>query len=197
MVRRERDSLGEVEIPDGRLYGPETVRALSNFPYHRFMDRRIIDALIIIKRSYVRAFASKGKISKEVEEAITNAADDLIKNKNDLDFPLKYIQAGAGTSTNMNVNEVIANRALEMLGKPLGSHDVISPHNQVNIGQSTNDTIPAAIRITAYFALKSLSEYVEKAVNQLEQMSKENSKMIKIRKNTHTGCVCCVFWRRI
>ena len=179
MVRRERDSLGEVEIPDGRLYGPETVRALSNFPYHRFMDRRIIDALIIIKRSYVRAFASKGKISTEVEEAITNAADDLIKNKNDLDFPLKYIQAGAGTSTNMNVNEVIANRALEMLGKPLGSHDVISPHNQVNIGQSTNDTIPAAIRITAYFALKSLSEYVEKAVDQLELMSKENSRMIK------------------
>ena len=179
MVRRERDSLGEVEIPDGRLYGPETVRALSNFPYHRFMDRRIIDTLIVIKRSYVRAFASKGKISKEIEEAITKAADDLIKNKNDLDFPLKYIQAGAGTSTNMNVNEVIANRALEMLGKPLGSHDVISPHNQVNIGQSTNDTIPAAIRITAYFALKSLSECVEKAVDQLELMSKENSKMIK------------------
>ncbi len=179
MVRKERDSLGEVEIPDGRLYGPETVRALSNFPYYRFMDRRIIDSLIVIKRSYVRAFTTKGKISKEVGEIIIRAADELIKNKNELDFPLKYIQAGAGTSTNMNVNEVIANRALELLGKPLGSHDIISPHNQVNVGQSTNDTIPAAIRITTYFALKSLSKYIERAIERLDLLSRENAEKIK------------------
>ncbi|MCL5408218.1 MAG: lyase family protein [Candidatus Thermoplasmatota archaeon] len=179
MVRKERDSLGEVEIPEGRLYGPETVRALSNFPYYRFMDRRIIDTLIVIKRSYVRAFTSKGKISKEIGEAIIKAADELLKNKNDLDFPLKYIQAGAGTSTNMNVNEVIANKALEMMGKALGSHDIISPHNQVNIGQSTNDTIPAAIRISAYFALKALSKNIEKAIDRFELLSNENSTKIK------------------
>ena len=179
MVRKERDSLGEVEIPDGRLYGPETVRALSNFPYYRFMDRKIIDTLIVIKRSYVKAFTSKGKIPKEIGDVITKAADELLKNKNDLDFPLKYIQAGAGTSTNMNVNEVIANKALEILGKPLGSHDVISPHNQVNIGQSTNDTIPAAIRITAYFALKSLSKYIEKTVDRLDSLAEENANKIK------------------
>ena len=179
MVRKERDSLGEVEIPDGRLYGPETVRALSNFPYYRFMDRKIIDTLIVIKRSYVKAFTSKGKIPKEIGDVITKAADELLKNKNELDFPLKYIQAGAGTSTNMNVNEVIANKALEILGKPLGSHDVISPHNQVNIGQSTNDTIPAAIRITAYFALKSLSKYIEKTVDRLDSLAEENANKIK------------------
>ena len=179
MVRKERDSLGEVEIPDGRLYGPETVRALSNFPYYRFMDRKIIDTLIVIKRSYVKAFTSKGKIPKEIGDVITKAADELLKNKNDLDFPLKYIQAGAGTSTNMNVNEVIANKALEILGKPLGSHDVISPHNQVNIGQSTNDTIPAAIRITAYFALKSLSKYIEKTVDRLDSLAEESANKIK------------------
>ncbi len=179
MVRKERDSLGEVEIPDGRLYGPETVRALSNFPYHRFMDRRIIDTLIVIKRSYVRAFTTKGKIPKEVGEVITKATDELLKNKNELDFPLKYIQAGAGTSTNMNVNEVIANKALEMMGKQLGSHDTISPHNQVNIGQSTNDTIPAAIRITAYFALRELSKYVEKVIERLEILARENANNIK------------------
>ena len=179
MVRKERDSLGEVEIPEGRLYGPETVRALSNFPYYRFMDKRIIDTLIVIKRSYVRAFTSKGKISKEIGEAIIKAADVLLKNKNDLDFPLKYIQAGAGTSTNMNVNEVIANKALEMMGKALGSHDIISPHNQVNIGQSTNDTIPAAIRISAYFALKAISKNIEKAIDRFELLSNENSTKIK------------------
>ena len=179
MVRKERDSLGEVEIPEGRLYGPETVRALSNFPYYRFMDKRIIDTLIVIKRSYVHAFTSKGKISKEIGEAIIKAADELLKNKNDLDFPLKYIQAGAGTSTNMNVNEVIANKALEMMGKALGSHDIISPHNQVNIGQSTNDTIPAAIRISAYFALKAISKNIEKAIDRFELLSNENSTKIK------------------
>ncbi len=179
MVRKERDSLGEVEIPDGQLYGPETVRALSNFPYHRFMDRRIIDTLIVIKRSYVRAFTSKGKIPSEIGDIITKASDELIRNKNEQDFPLKYIQAGAGTSTNMNVNEVIANKALELLGRPLGSHDLISPHNQVNIGQSTNDTIPAAIRITTYFALKSLSSYIEKVIERLDKLSEENSTKIK------------------
>ncbi len=179
MVRKERDSLGEVEIPDGRLYGPETVRALSNFPYLRFMDRRIIDTLIVIKRSYVRAFTTKGKIPSEIGDVITRAADELLRSKNELDFPLKYIQAGAGTSTNMNVNEVIANKALELLGRPLGSHDLISPHNQVNIGQSTNDTIPAAIRITAYFALRELSKYVEKVVERLDGLSEENSNKIK------------------
>lgn len=179
MVRKERDSLGEVEIPDGRLYGPETVRALSNFPYYRFMDRRIIDTLLVIKRSYVKAFTSKGKIPREVGDVITRAVDELLKNKNDLDFPLKYIQAGAGTSTNMNVNEVIANKALEIMGKPMGSHDVISPHNQVNIGQSTNDTIPAAIRMTVYFALESLSKNIEKVVERLDLLAEEYATKIK------------------
>ncbi len=179
MVRKERDSLGEVEIPDGRLYGPETVRAVSNFPYYRYMDRRIIDTLIVIKRSYVKAFTSKGKIKDEIGDVIIRAADDLLKHKNELDFPLKYIQAGAGTSTNMNVNEVIANRALQLMGEPLGSHEIISPHNQVNVGQSTNDTIPAAIRITAYFTLKSFSVNLEKVIKRLDALAAENSNNIK------------------
>jgi aspartate ammonia-lyase len=179
MVRKEKDSLGEVEIPDDRLYGPETVRALSNFPYYRFMDRRIIDTLIVIKRSYVKAFTSKGKIPKDIGEIIIKAADELLKNKNELDFPLKYIQAGAGTSTNMNVNEVVANKALELMGKPKGSHDVISPHNQVNAGQSTNDVIPAAIRMTSYFTLISFSKYLEKVINRLDILAKENASKIK------------------
>jgi aspartate ammonia-lyase len=179
MVRKERDSLGEVEIPDDRLYGPETVRALSNFPYYRFMDRRIIDTLIVIKRSYVKAFTSKGKIPKDIGEIIIKAADELLKNKNELDFPLKYIQAGAGTSTNMNVNEVIANKALELMGKPKGSHDIISPHNQVNVGQSTNDVIPAAIRITSYFTLISLSKVLGNVIDRLDILAKENAWRIK------------------
>lgn len=179
MVRRERDSLGEVEIPDDRYYGPETSRALANFPYKRFMDRRIIDSLIVIKRSYVKAFTESGKIEKEVGERIVQAADLLLKSKDELDFPLKYIQAGAGTSTNMNVNEVIANKALELMGKPKGAFDVISPHNQINVGQSTNDTFPAAMRLTFYFAFKEFLKHLDKVILKLEELASENSNSVK------------------
>ncbi|MEM0141120.1 MAG: lyase family protein [Thermoplasmatales archaeon] len=179
MSRIERDSLGEVEIPDGRLYGPETARALANFPYKRQMDKRIIDALIGIKRSYVGAFMSVGTIPKDIGETIIKAADALLKEKNEEDFPLRYIQAGAGTSTNMNVNEVIANKALQILGKPLGSHDIISPHNHINIGQSTNDVFPAAVRITLLFSLKEFLNELNGVIEKLDQLSKEHEMSIK------------------
>lgn len=179
MTRKERDSLGEVEIPDDRLYGPETARALSNFPYKRFMDRRIIDNLIIIKRSYVKAFTDGGKIPNEIGSKIIEAADSLLKNKNELDFPLKYIQAGAGTSTNMNVNEVIANKTLELMKLDKGRHDVVSPHNQVNIGQSTNDVFPSAMRLTFYFELKNFIKTIEKAIARLDELSTITSDYIK------------------
>lgn len=179
MTRHEKDFLGELEIPDERLYGPETARALSNFPYYHFMDRRIIDNLIIIKRSYVKAFTKHGKIPEEKGNAIIRAADELLKSRNDLDFPLKYVQAGAGTSTNMNVNEVIANKTLYLMGKPLGSHEIISPHNDVNVGQSTNDVIPSAMRLTFYRELKHVSAVLSKVIERLDQLGDENLSKLK------------------
>ncbi|MEM0127695.1 MAG: lyase family protein [Thermoplasmatales archaeon] len=179
MSRIEKDSLGNVEIPDDRLYGPETARALANFPYKREMDKRIIDTLIGIKRSYVSAFMSVGTIPMDIGEAIIEAADLLLKDKNGDDFPLKYIQAGAGTSTNMNVNEVLANKALQILGKPLGRHEIISPHNHVNIGQSTNDVFPAAVRITLLFSIKEFLNHLKSVIDKLNAMAREHEASIK------------------
>jgi len=179
MPRKEKDSLGDVEIPDDRLYGPETARALSNFPYKREMDKRVIDALIAIKRSYVTAFMARGIIKKDVGEAIVKAADDILRKKDYTDFPLKYIQAGAGTSTNMNVNEVLANRALQILGKPLGSHEIVSPHNHVNAGQSTNDVFPAAVRITLIQAIRELVSKLQAVIEKLDALGAEHDMSIK------------------
>ncbi|MGC8645179.1 MAG: lyase family protein [Thermoplasmata archaeon] len=179
MPRKEKDSLGEVEIPDDKLYGPETARALSNFPYKREMDKRIIDTLIAIKRSYVSAFMAKGVIKREVGEAIIKAADEMLRQKDYSNFPLKYIQAGAGTSTNMNVNEVIANKALQILGKPLGSHEIISPHNHVNVGQSTNDVFPAAVRITLISVIRELVSHLQDVIKKLDDLSAEHDMSIK------------------
>ncbi len=171
MVRKEKDSLGEVEIPDDRYYGPETARALANFPYDRYMDRRIIEHLIVIKRSYVKAFMDAGKLDKKIGEPIIKAADLLLQKRDENDFPLKYVQAGAGTSMNMNTNEVIANKALEILGKPKGAYDIISPHTHVNVGQSSNDVFPAAMRLTFYFEVKKFVKVLESVINQLNQLA--------------------------
>ncbi len=179
MVRKERDSLGEIDLPDDRFYGPETYRALNNFPYDRFMDRRIIEHLIVIKRSYVKAFMEAGKLKKEIGEKIIEASDELLKNRDDRDFPLKYIQAGAGTSTNMNTNEVIANKALEKMGKPKGLHDIVSPHTHVNIGQSSNDVFPAAMRLTFYFEVKKFLKVLDTIISQLNEMAEKHANDVK------------------
>ncbi len=179
MVRIEKDSLGEVQVPDDVYYGPETSRALANFPYDRYMDRRIIRNLIIIKRSYVKAFMEAGKLDKSIGDPIIKAADFLIKERRDEDFPLKYIQAGAGTSTNMNVNEVLANKALELIGKPKGSYDIISPHTHVNVGQSSNDVFPAAMRLTFYFQLKEFTKELDKTIDEFLKLYEEHKDHVK------------------
>ena len=148
--RKEKDSMGELNVPDDRYYGAQTQRSLNNFKIggERF-HRELIRAYGILKKAAATVNESAGKLDSTLANAIRNAADEVIDGKLDDHFPLVVWQTGSGTQSNMNFNEVIANRAIEILGGELGSKDPVHPNDHVNMGQSTNDTFPTAINIAA------------------------------------------------
>ena len=148
--RKEKDSMGELNVPDDRYYGAQTQRSLNNFKIggERF-HRELIRAYGILKKAAATVNESAGKLNGKLANAIRNAADEVIDGKLDDHFPLVVWQTGSGTQSNMNFNEVIANRAIEILGGELGSKDPVHPNDHVNMGQSTNDTFPTAINIAA------------------------------------------------
>ena len=152
--RIEKDSLGDVEVPAGAYYGAQTERARRNFPVSgiRF-PRRFIEALGRIKGNAAAVNAAEGRLAPEVGEAIQQAAREVAGGGLDDHFPLDVFQTGSGTSSNMNANEVIANRAIEILGGEMGSKDPVHPNDHVNQGQSSNDVIPTAIHVSAYGAI--------------------------------------------
>jgi len=148
--RIETDSMGEVQVPASAYYGAQTQRAVQNFPISglRF-PREFIRALGLIKRAAARVNLELGFLSKELAEAIIQAAGEVVDGKLDEHFPVDIFQTGSGTSTNMNANEVISNRAIELLGGELGSKSPVHPNDHVNRGQSSNDVIPTAIHLAA------------------------------------------------
>lgn len=153
-TRTERDSLGEIEVPADRYYGAQTERARRNFPVSGLVfPRRFIAALARIKREAAVVNAELGIVEKRLADAIVRAADEVIAGERDVDFPLDVFQTGSGTSTNMNANEVIANRAIEILGGAVGSKSPVHPNDHVNASQSSNDVIPTAIHVAAYGAI--------------------------------------------
>ena len=146
--RIERDSLGERELPTDAYYGIQTLRAMENFPVSGMYERPVfIHAYVILKKAAAIANMELGTLDPVLGEAIVNAADEALKGAFDDQFRVDVFQAGAGTSCNMNVNEVLANRALELLGEPRGTYEILSPNDHVNRGQSTNDTFPTATHI--------------------------------------------------
>ncbi len=153
-MRTERDSLGEVRVPVDALYGGQTQRAIENFPVSglRF-GRRFIRALGLVKLACAGVNADLGHLEGELGRAIRQAAGEVADGAHDDQFPVDVFQTGSGTSTNMNANEVIANRANQILGQPLGSKASVHPNDHVNMGQSSNDVIPSTIHIAAYLAL--------------------------------------------
>jgi len=154
-VRTERDTLGEVRLPDDVYYGAQTERAIENFPISGLrLPRRFIRAQGIIKLASARANEALGALDKKRAKAVEKAAREVIGGRHDDQFQVDVYQAGAGTSQNMNANEVIANRAIEILKGEKGDYKIIHPNDHVNMAQSTNDTIPAAIYISAYEAVK-------------------------------------------
>jgi fumarate hydratase class II len=153
-MRTEHDSMGEVSVPDDAYYGASTQRAVDNFPISdlRF-GRRFIWALGLIKGSAAEMNASMGIVGEEYAEAIVVAADELMDGRFDDQFVVDVFQTGSGTSTNMNANEVLSNRATEILGGEIGSK-LVHPNDHVNAGQSSNDVIPTAMHVAAVAAVE-------------------------------------------
>lgn len=150
-TRIERDPLGEVEVPAHALYGAQTQRAVENFPISGITFPRVfIRALGLIKYAAAQVNEELGLLDAELAGTIRQAAQEVIDGKLDDHFPIDVFQTGSGTSTNMNANEVIANRAIQMLGGEVGSKKPVHPNDHVNMGQSSNDVIPTAIHVSAY-----------------------------------------------
>jgi len=152
--RVERDSLGEIRVPGDAYWGAQTQRAVENFPISdaRF-GRRFVRALGVVKKSAARANRDLGLLDDAVAEAVVEAADEVIEGDHDDQFPVDVFQTGSGTSSNMNANEVIANRAAELMGREVGDR-VVHPNDHVNFGQSSNDVIPTAMHVAALEAVE-------------------------------------------
>ena len=149
-TRIEKDSMGEIEVPADRHWGAQTQRSLIHFKIGKeTMTPEMIRSLGILKKAAALANHELGKLSAEKMKLITAAADEVISGKLDDHFPLRVWQTGSGTQTNMNANEVIANRAIEMAGGIAGSKTPIHPNDDVNMSQSSNDTFPTAMNTTA------------------------------------------------
>src|SRR5437868_6171756 len=147
-TRIERDPLGELPVPSWALYGVQTERARQNFQVSGLRPaRRFVDAMVWIKRSAALVHKGTGRLEGRLADAIVQAADEILGGQHRDQFVVDPYQAGAGTSHNMNVNEVLANRANEILGGKRGQYQPVHPNDHVNMAQSTNDTIPTNIRL--------------------------------------------------
>jgi fumarate hydratase class II len=168
-TRTESDSMGEVQVASDRYWGAQTERSIHNFPIGRdtfVWGRPIIRALGILKKGAAQANAELGELPPDVADLIVQAADEVISGKLDDHFPLVVFQTGSGTQSNMNANEVISNRAIELAGGEMGSKKPVHPNDHVNRGQSSNDTFPTAMHIAVVF---ELNERLYGAVSKLRE----------------------------
>ncbi|HEU4993909.1 MAG TPA: aspartate ammonia-lyase [Gemmatimonadaceae bacterium] len=158
-IRREHDLLGDRDVPDDALYGIQTLRALENFPITGVAIREfptLVEALATVKASAAMANADLGLLEPTIAEVIVKAAEEIRDGRHHEHFLVDAIQGGAGTSTNMNANEVIANRALELMGRPRGEYHTVHPNGHVNLSQSTNDVYPTAVKIALHISIEAL-----------------------------------------
>ncbi|MBA3709727.1 MAG: hypothetical protein H0W83_13015, partial [Planctomycetes bacterium] len=153
--RQESDAMGPVSIPAERLYGASTARALANFPISGGgMPREVVRALAAIKVAAAEVNSALGLLPLEIAQLVIAAGTEVVDGALDREFVVDVFQTGSGTSTNMNVNEVIANRAAQLAGKPIGHRQPVHPNDHVNLGQSSNDAFPSAVHIAAAWALR-------------------------------------------
>lgn len=179
--RQEQDFLGKGEVPIGAYYGIQTLRAVENFPITGYkLDPQLIKAMAIVKKAAAIANCETGRLYKDKVEVISQASDEIIAGNLHDHFVVDPIQGGAGTSINMNTNEVIANRGLELLGKEKGEYFYLNPNMDVNMSQSTNDVFPTAIRLSTYKALDSLLKTMKEMREVFNRKSIEFDPIIKM-----------------
>lgn len=179
-TRMERDSLGEREVPEDAYYGIQTLRATENFPVSGIMARpEFVRAYAMVKRAAALANIEVGWLEPDKGNAIIAACDEILAGKLLDQFVVDVFQAGAGTSFNMNVNEVVANRALELLGRKKGDYAAIHPNDHVNMAQSTNDTYPTAMRLCILIVAQDLMDNLEKLRRAFANKGMEFERVLK------------------
>jgi aspartate ammonia-lyase len=179
--RRESDLLGELAVPASAMYGVYTARAIENFPLaKRAVHRSLVHAYGAVKLACARTNRRLGHLPDAKADAIEAASREMMDGRLDEHIVVDALQGGAGTSTNMNVNEVLANRALQLLGKPLGDYGTVSPLDDMNLHQSTNDTYPTALRVAAIWGLRSLEHEVVALVEAFQVKEKEFAHVVKV-----------------
>lgn len=179
-TRIEKDSMGELPIPAEAYYGVQTQRAVINFPISGWKAfPELIEATVQIKRAAALVNASLKLLDKKKADAIVKACDEMLAGKYHNDVVVDVFQAGAGTSYHMNINEILANRAIEILGGQRGDHKMVSPNDDVNYGQSTNDVIPTSIRVSILLASKNVLPILENLREAFAKKGKEFDHIIK------------------
>jgi fumarate hydratase class II len=178
--RIERDSLGEMQVPADAYWGAQTQRAVENFPISGItFGRRFVRALGVVKKSAAQANRDLGLLDDDVADAVVDAADEVIAGDHDDQFPVDVFQTGSGTSSNMNANEVIANRAAELMGEEVGDR-VVHPNDHVNYGQSSNDVVPTAMHVASLEAVeKDLLPALETLAEALDAKAEEFDGVVK------------------
>src|SRR3982751_2452162 len=180
-VRIETDSMGEIEVANDAYWGAQTQRSLKYFNIgFDTMPREVIRALGILKKAAAIVNFDLGKLPEEKKNLIVQAADEVIDGKLDAHFPLRVWQTGSGTQTNMNANEVISNRAIEIAGGEMGSKKPVHPNDDVNMSQSSNDTFPTAMYIAAAERLNALIPRVREVHDAIDAKAKEFADVVKI-----------------
>src|SRR3954451_16596377 len=179
-TRLEREPLGEKPVPPDALYRIQTVRAAENFPISGLRPLpAFVDAVVWIKRSAALTHKETGRLEAPLADAIVKAADEILGGQHRDQFVVDVYQAGAGTSHNMNVNEVLANRANELLGAKRGVYSPVHPNDHVNMAQSTNDVIPTAIRLACLSELPAFERVFEDLATEFEKKAKEFDDVVK------------------
>src|SRR5215213_5735491 len=179
--RTERDPLGELQVPADAYYGVQTARAVDNFPISGLRaPADLVTATILVKKAAAEANAALGRLDADVARAIVAAADEILSGKLRDQFVVDVYQAGAGTSHNMNTNEVLANRAAELLGAAKGSYGKVHPNDHVNMSQSTNDVFPTSTRIALLLDHAPLIDNARKLQAALEHKSREFASVLKV-----------------